>query len=196
MESAPAFLKLPGEIRNNIYRYLLSTRHVALRSSACQRPEDDRHHRHIKRQEQWYDLRVSILRTNRQICDEASAVLRSGNVFIMIRFQDPLIPRAFAPAITLPKNAQLYPQLAATVTLRPTEAVAFGDSIVERLYAFQDLESTIPYDLLAESTADLNSISFEANVQVLRVNKPTYSIAKDERIYETQICDSCRIQTN
>lgn len=147
MEPTFLFLKLPGEIRNDIYRLLLSTKHVGLKSIACrQAPE---HHGHTERQEQWYNFKPSILRTNRQIYNEASAIFRRENIFIIIRLQASHLPHAFAPAMTLPTYGQMYQQVAATITLRSTNAEVSDHPCVERLYALQDLESTIPYDLMA-----------------------------------------------
>lgn len=147
MEPTFPFLKLPGEIRNDIYRLLLSPKHVGLKSIACrQAPEN---HGHTERQKQWYNFQPSILRTNRQTYNEASAIFRSENIFIIIRFQASHLPHAFAPAMTLPTCGQMYQQVAATITLRSTNAEAADHPFVERLYALQDLESTIPYDLMA-----------------------------------------------
>ncbi|KAL8887008.1 MAG: hypothetical protein Q9192_006389 [Flavoplaca navasiana] len=90
-----------------------------------------------------------ILRVNRQINNEASAILRGENVFVIVGFQADIVPRALVPSITLSPNFQMYQQVAATLTLNNTYAGALNGSLVKHLYALQDLETAIPQDLLA-----------------------------------------------
>ena len=99
MEPTSPFLKLPGEIRNSIYSLLLSPRHVGLKGRACNQAHMN--HGFAKRQELWYDFQVSILRANRQINNEASAIWRGENVFVIIGFQANLVLTTLAPSITL-----------------------------------------------------------------------------------------------
>ncbi|KAL8670559.1 MAG: hypothetical protein Q9168_004907 [Polycauliona sp. 1 TL-2023] len=147
MESTSPILKLPGEIRNKIYLLLLSPKHVELKSVPCRQAPTN--HEQTDRKEHWYNFQVSILRANCQIHDEASAIFRKENTFIIIRFQASRLPHAFAPARTLPPYFQMYQQVAASITLRSSTNVENEDgSFVERLYALQDLETTIPYDLV------------------------------------------------
>lgn len=147
MEPTSPFLKLPGEIRNSIYSLLLSPRHVGLKRRACRQAHVN--HGFAKRQEKWYDFQVSILRVNRQINNEASAIWRRENIFVIVGFQADIVPRALVPSITLSPNFQMYQQVAATMTLNSTYAGALNGSLVKRLYALQDLETAIPQDLLA-----------------------------------------------
>ncbi|KAI4261894.1 MAG: hypothetical protein L6R42_002922 [Xanthoria sp. 1 TBL-2021] len=94
--------------------------------------------------------------------------------------------------MTLPIYGQMYQQVAATITLRSTNAEVSDHPCVERLYALQDLESTIPHDLMAyrccktnttnirihsypsEKYIDfLNNAAFKAAMQVLYLNNVT-----------------------
>ena len=146
MEPTFPFLELPGEIRNKIYSLLLSPRHVGLKGMRCKQGHDN--HRHTERQEQWYNFQVSILRTSRQIYDEASAIFRSENTFIIVRFQTSDLAHAFAPAMTLPRCFRLHKQVAATISLSSTNAETSDCPFIERLYAVQDLATTIPQDFV------------------------------------------------
>ncbi|KAL8892958.1 MAG: hypothetical protein Q9215_000322 [Flavoplaca cf. flavocitrina] len=145
-------------------------------------------HGFAKLQEQWYDFQVSILRVNRQINNEASAIWRGKNVFVIIGFQANLVLPALAPSITLSPNFQMYQQVAATMTLNSTYAGALNGSLVKRLYALQDLETAIPQDLLAYQccTIDPTRVQIHLHASEKRIDflafKPAIRVLSLKRV--------------
>lgn len=76
----PSLLTIPGEIRNKIWRMLLTT------SYAFKEPisEGDR--------EAHYEVQLAILRVNRQIYNETRSILREGNMWIFLCIAMPKEP--------------------------------------------------------------------------------------------------------
>lgn len=74
-ESGP-FLRVPREVRDQIYRYLLSTKHT---KHNCREPEMD-----TLRCVYTYQFHTSILFTNRQVYNEASNIFYMENLFIRV----------------------------------------------------------------------------------------------------------------
>lgn len=100
----PRLLTLPGEIRNKIWRMLLTTRY-AFKEPAS---EDD-----------WkahYELQPAILRVNRQIYNETRGILREDNMWIFL-----CIAMLKKPIHYIDETARL-PFVSRSILIEPNEA--------------------------------------------------------------------------
>ncbi|KAL2053855.1 hypothetical protein ABVK25_005784 [Lepraria finkii] len=135
-EGAFSFLDLPGEIRNEIYRYAL----LAKRNKSCKTMWDCSQY-----SGQSYIFATGLLYTNHQIHREASAIFYAENNFVMLRLQQrPLVgvilnKQILATAVTF--KAVDYPHMAIEVDLGNDKNMAREHRSNQLVFALQDLET-------------------------------------------------------
>lgn len=107
------FLRLPGELRNDVYRYLLSTKrtkHVVASSVGVSSPlfQSAREVTNSSMQDSAfamaypkysYAFSLSILRVNRQINREAASIFYGENAFVAITSTTRAMPMIFLPKV-------------------------------------------------------------------------------------------------
>ncbi|KAL8667231.1 MAG: hypothetical protein Q9202_000804 [Teloschistes flavicans] len=160
MASPSSFLiKLPGEIRNQIYRHLLVASQAGLRLE----DSEGAHGGTIQTEssKRWYDVHVPILRTCRQIHEEACSIFREENTFIMIDYaidHARSALRTFAPGKTVLDLQAPTPETAMTISLKRSGSKK--PRRIRRIYMANDIElisyELKAYQLRAPGTRDLH----------------------------------------
>ncbi|KAI4204175.1 MAG: hypothetical protein LQ350_001366 [Teloschistes chrysophthalmus] len=143
----PRFLELPGELRNKIYRNLL----VADSSGLRLLQDNEGAHGGIvqTKPKRWYDVHVPILRTCKQINNEASSFFREDNTFVMVDYavdHPRSALRTFAPGKTVLDLDAPRPETAMTISLKGSRSDKPRQ--IRRIYMAQDIE-LISYELKA-----------------------------------------------
>ncbi|KAL8948630.1 MAG: hypothetical protein Q9222_005195 [Ikaeria aurantiellina] len=145
MEPESTFLRLPGEIRNPIYRLLLSARHLKLESTGHQ--DSSTESSGTGKPERWYNFHTSILRVNHQIYNEAYDIFRYENNFVKVKFDYELAVFMTSVAKELNRHQIPYADTAAAVivdTLRgegyKSSSSAPGPQLV---YVLEDFDQII-----------------------------------------------------
>lgn len=118
------FMKLPAELRNQVYHYLLSPEYTRVEQKKCQSMDIDTLSRSELTRSHRYRFHTQILRTNKDISREASCVFDQQNLFVTFRCSYPgflieKIENNLLPILAKDHTASRFAHHTTVITLSP-----------------------------------------------------------------------------